>query len=466
MRLLPSAGDVMPMTFGTRRPVIVLPASADEWTDDRRRAVLLHELAHVARRRLLRAEADRPGVRALLAASRRLVGGAAAAHRARAGVRRPGARGRRAAARVRRSPARSRALARRGAGARDRARHGARAAARAAPARRPRCRAQSRGAAPSRPTLAARARRAMLFLPMAACAPPSSRSMPPPAAVAPGARRLGAQDFTGTWDAPAGADPGMINVTVRTPHGLTAERSGRSDARSAERHAHHGANGAMHFPIRREAGTFTVDGVCRRGCAAAPTPSSRPGLPRRLAKRGIGAPTRRSNSSWRSRMSASRGSTSSRRPATRSPTSTAWSAPRSTASRVVRPEMAASAIVSARSTRWSLLRDHGVDPEYVRGMAAAASAGRRATTSSAPAITASIPEYVGGSRARLQGLSSTALITARDHGVDPEYVRGLAALGFKGLPLDGLIGARDHGVDPNTSAAWQRSATRASRSTT
>src|SRR5262249_35410910 len=34
---------------GTRRPTIVLPASAGEWTDDRRRAVLLHELAHVAR---------------------------------------------------------------------------------------------------------------------------------------------------------------------------------------------------------------------------------------------------------------------------------------------------------------------------------------------------------------------------------------------------------------------------------
>ena len=31
-------------------PVVVLPASADEWTEDRRRAVLLHELSHVAQR--------------------------------------------------------------------------------------------------------------------------------------------------------------------------------------------------------------------------------------------------------------------------------------------------------------------------------------------------------------------------------------------------------------------------------
>jgi beta-lactamase regulating signal transducer with metallopeptidase domain len=50
VRLFQSDTDVMPMTFGTRAPAIVLPASADDWSDDRRRAVLLHELAHVARR--------------------------------------------------------------------------------------------------------------------------------------------------------------------------------------------------------------------------------------------------------------------------------------------------------------------------------------------------------------------------------------------------------------------------------
>jgi beta-lactamase regulating signal transducer with metallopeptidase domain len=50
VRLLQSTEEVMPMTYGTRRPTVVLPGSADTWTDDRRRAVLLHELAHVARR--------------------------------------------------------------------------------------------------------------------------------------------------------------------------------------------------------------------------------------------------------------------------------------------------------------------------------------------------------------------------------------------------------------------------------
>jgi HEAT repeat protein/beta-lactamase regulating signal transducer with metallopeptidase domain len=48
-----SGEAAMPFTYGLARPVIVLPESAEEWTMDRRRSVLLHELAHLKRRDLL-----------------------------------------------------------------------------------------------------------------------------------------------------------------------------------------------------------------------------------------------------------------------------------------------------------------------------------------------------------------------------------------------------------------------------
>ena len=51
-RLLRSEDAKMPFACGVRQPTIVLPAESDGWSLDRRRAVLLHELAHVRRRDL------------------------------------------------------------------------------------------------------------------------------------------------------------------------------------------------------------------------------------------------------------------------------------------------------------------------------------------------------------------------------------------------------------------------------
>ena len=50
VRLLRSLERSMPMAFGVWRPSVLIPAVADTWSEDRRRAVLLHELAHIARR--------------------------------------------------------------------------------------------------------------------------------------------------------------------------------------------------------------------------------------------------------------------------------------------------------------------------------------------------------------------------------------------------------------------------------
>ena len=47
--LLRARGAVMPATGGLLWPSVVLPDTADQWPDDRRHAVLAHELAHVKR---------------------------------------------------------------------------------------------------------------------------------------------------------------------------------------------------------------------------------------------------------------------------------------------------------------------------------------------------------------------------------------------------------------------------------
>ncbi|HVF40444.1 MAG TPA: M56 family metallopeptidase [Gemmatimonadaceae bacterium] len=52
-RLLRSEEAKMPFACGLINPTIVLPADCDTWTLDRRRAVLLHELAHVRRHDLM-----------------------------------------------------------------------------------------------------------------------------------------------------------------------------------------------------------------------------------------------------------------------------------------------------------------------------------------------------------------------------------------------------------------------------
>ncbi|MBA3342966.1 MAG: HEAT repeat domain-containing protein [Gemmatimonadaceae bacterium] len=52
-RLLRSEEAKMPFACGLFQPTIVLPAECDAWSPDRRRAVLLHELAHVRRHDLV-----------------------------------------------------------------------------------------------------------------------------------------------------------------------------------------------------------------------------------------------------------------------------------------------------------------------------------------------------------------------------------------------------------------------------
>jgi hypothetical protein len=50
VRLRRGGGEDIPAVFGVFRPTVLIPAGADDWPEQRRRVVLLHELAHVKRR--------------------------------------------------------------------------------------------------------------------------------------------------------------------------------------------------------------------------------------------------------------------------------------------------------------------------------------------------------------------------------------------------------------------------------
>ena len=50
VRLLLSHRSITPMTWGITWPSVLLPRDATGWSDERRRMILLHELAHVKRR--------------------------------------------------------------------------------------------------------------------------------------------------------------------------------------------------------------------------------------------------------------------------------------------------------------------------------------------------------------------------------------------------------------------------------
>ena len=93
------------------------------------------------------------------------------------------------------------------------------------------------------------------------------------------------------------------------------------------------------------------------------------------------------------------------------------------------------------------LVDHGVDENYVRGLAAA---GLRLNSTDElvrardHGVTV---EYVKAmSDAGYRTTNVDELIRMRDHGVDAAFVRGLQAAGLRAISADELVEARDHGV--------------------
>jgi beta-lactamase regulating signal transducer with metallopeptidase domain len=489
VRLLRSLERSMPMAFGIVRPSILIPSVADTWNEDRRRAVLLHELAHIARRdcltQLMAATACavywiHPGVWWI---ARRL--------------------------RVERELACDDRVLRAGAQAREYAEHllelaytlgGYRAPALVVAMARPRQvegrmlavldAARNRAVPAFRGRLAGAAIAAALLVPLAAA---QAIVVPAMASSGGNGRTPGAGEVQELADAAAISEKGLagtweIRTTQTAPvvylrlsesasssHGSTVPVE-RLEGLARERLS--GAGGAATFGIRRDAGAFAFEGMFKSGLGAGTyTFTPRASFPAEMAKRGFARPTP-AEQYLLARSDIGFGFLDeliAQRYAKPDLSQLVRAAHHGVDLGFVREmgglgyrlgqidaliaqrdhgvspsfirELGAQGLKSLTADDLVRARDRGISPEYVRDLRQLGYQLTLAELAAAREHGVSA-EYVRDLRQLGYQLSLAELTAAREHGVSAEYVRDLAALGYQRVPLDGLIAARGHGISP------------------
>ena len=467
VRLLQHAADVMPMTFGVRRPTVVVPASAGAWSGDRRRAVLLHELAHVARHdcltQILTAIAcaaywPHPGVwwaarrlrveRELACDDRVLAAGTEARDYAGHLLEIAHALGATPAPAVALGMARARQLEKRLLAVLDTAR--------------------SRAAIEGRGRIVATTVAIAAVLPMAALraavvpydVPDRPGAAPAPVSTAPQSETASPapQDAIGAWSIRLAPDGASVELGMRTIHGSNGRTLplARLDGLTASQIS--AAGSTVQFTSRREAGTFSFQGVCRAGrCGGVYTFEPNAAFAAELKKRGVGTPTADEQIALAMQdVGLAFLDELSNDGYTRPDVHGLVRAAQHGVDLAYVRGMAGQGYRVGTVDALVRLRDHGVDPEYVRGMAASGYTKLSADDLVRARDHGVDPAYVAGMREQgYGGVALADLIAARDHGVDPAFARSLESRGYKGLPLDTLRNARDHGVDPEYARAMQ-----------
>jgi beta-lactamase regulating signal transducer with metallopeptidase domain len=501
VRLLRSIEQSMPMTFGVRRPSILIPAIADTWSDDRRRAVILHELAHIARRdcltqtlafvacalywfhpavwwvtRQLRIERELACDDRVIAAGtepRDYAGHLLEIAYSFGGYQAPA---------LAVSMARPRQLEGRMLAALDAARN----------RRVPSFRLRLAGGAIAIGLLAVLASASPVFTAAtAAVAPREVQDAQWPAlkekpAIASSAKesvkelktsakqlkeitqlsvrglkeardRVVAavsemvQDGSGTWEIrPSDAKDTVhlrlvernsssgSNVPIAQLEGLTAAQLT-------------GAGGPVQFRVKRDAGAFTFEGVIRNGVGAGTfvfAPDAN--FPAELAKRGFARPTAGEQYQMaRHDIGFAFLDELNRQGYAKPQTSDLVRAGQHGVRADYLREMGALGYRLGTLEPLITLRDHGITPAYVREMADQGYKGLAADDLRQARDHGITPDYVRGMRdAGYGSLPMTELIKVRDHGITPEFVRELGDAGHRKLPLDQLLRVRDHGVVP------------------
>ena len=482
VRLLRSRERSMPMAFGTRRPTILIPATADTWPEDRQRAVVLHELAHVARydcltqslafaactlywfhpaawwvARRLRIE------RELACDDRAIAAGARAREYAGHLLEIAYTFGRHRAPAVAVSMARPRHLEGRMLAVLDAARN----------RREPSVRVRIAWAALA----------AALLVPLASATTTVAAPAPEPQSTPAAAPRQGPVSVSdlnalkahlmewpprlvrgaaafvrtvqdrqpGTWEIRPTGKEGTVhlrlvelrsssgsNVPIERLEGLTAAQLT-------------GAGGPVQFRVRRDAGTFTFEGVVRSGVGAGTfsfTPD--PGFPAELAKRGFARPTAGEQYQMaRHDVGFAFLDELTKQGYAKPDLSEIVRAGQHGVDAAYLRDMGALGYRLGSLPPLIELRDHGITPEYVREMADLGYKGLSADAIRRARDHGITPEHVRGMRdAGYGSLTLEQLITSRDHGVTAEFVRDLGDAGHRKLAIDEVIRVRDHGVTP------------------
>jgi beta-lactamase regulating signal transducer with metallopeptidase domain len=456
VRLLRSREHTVPLALGTWRPAIVIPSIADSWEDDRRRAVILHELAHVIRYDCLTQAlavvscamywfhpaswwiARRLRIERELACDDRVIAAGTEAreyaghlleiaysfgcHRARA---------------LALGMARPRQLEGRLLAALDAARD------RRVPALRVRLASAAAAAAVllsiagATPTIvAANAPGEPATVQTIVAAGPQRVAIGPAVLkdrslqelaqrgirAAAAAVGIAQEGLPGTWEIRPTDTNGTVHLRL-----VELKSSSGSDIRIEQLEGLTlaqltGAGGPVQFRLRRDAGTFTFEGVVRNGVGAGTfTFTADANFPAELAKRGLARPTAAEQ----------------------------YQLARHDVGYAFLDALNAQGYAKPQTSDLVRAGQHGVDTAYVRDMGAL---GYR-LGSLDPLITLRdhgiTPAYVRELADQgYKGLSADNLRQARDHGITPDYVRGMREAGYRSLPMDALINARDHGVTP------------------
>lgn len=496
VRLLRSRDRNVPMAFGTRRPAIVIPAIADTWTEDRRRAVVLHELAHVARYDCLTHT-----MTALACAMYWF-------HPAVWWVARR--------ARIERELACDDRVITVGTVGREYAGHlleiaysfgGHRAPALAVTMARPR---QLEGrmlaaldADRNRRLLSVRARVTLaaativLLFSVAVVTPAitSVEANEPPAAsglwpvaedrqeiatavknvtkqqlkdisnlplaglkeVRAGVRALATavgvpqENTPGTWEIRPTGTKGMVHLRIVELNSSTGTNVSIEQLEGLTGAQLTGAGGPVKFSVRRDAGTFTFEGVMRNGVGAGTfTFVLNPNFPAELVKRGFTRPTDSEQYQLaRHDVGYAFLDELNKQGYTRPQTADLVRAGQHGVEATYLREMGALGYRLGSLDPLITLRDHGITPAYVREMAELGYKGLSADDIRQARDHGITSEYVRAMRDGGYGsLPLAEIIKARDHGITPEYIRGMRDAGYGSVALPELVNLRDHGITP------------------